>query len=115
MRALKLTILIDENTSISSLANTFGDYVLLGKKCRFIEFTFNSITMLSANHLEPIYNLIKTYEKGKPLYYKMFYLHDKINDTYSPISIHCHKGKWFTVMGNTGVEMNYSDSLNGLF
>ena len=115
MRALKLTILIDENTSISSLANTFGDYVLLGNKCRFIQFTFPSINMLSANHLEPIYNLIKTYEKGKNLYYKMFYLYDETNNTYSPISIHCHKGKWFTVNASTGVEMNYSESLNGLF
>jgi len=115
MRALKLTILIDDNTSISSLANTFGNYILLGRKHRFIEFTFTSVSMLSSYSLEPILNLIKTYEKDKPLKYKMFYLNDKSNDTYSPISIHCNDGKWFTVNATTGVEMNHSESLQGLF
>ena len=113
MRALKLTILVEDN--IQSLADVFGNFILLGRKYRFIQFTFKSISMLSTNHLAPVYNLIKSYEQDKILRYKMFYLYDELNDSFSPISIHCNNGKWFTVNASTGVEMNYSDTLSGLF
>ncbi len=116
MRVLKLTIFVEYGMSLASLANTFGDYVLLGKDCCFAEFTFPSVNMLSVRQIEPIHDLIKsTFERNEPLRYKMFYLYDSMNNTYSPISIHCHKGKWFTVSASTGVEMNYSNSLFGLF
>lgn len=115
MKVLKLTILLEPNVSKADLMNVFGHCDILSKRFRFAQFTFPSVRMLTAIQLRPIHDLIKTFENAQPLLYKMLHLYDDNDHSYAPVSIHCSRGKWFTVSSATLMDMNSSDSLFGLF
>ena len=116
MKVLKLTILLESHISKSTLMNTFGKCIELGDKYRFVQFTFPSIRMLTTIQLKPIHDLVKIFEDThNQLKLKMFHLYDDVDHSYSPFSIHCLRGKWYTVSSATLQEMNTADSLFGLF
>jgi hypothetical protein len=115
MKTLKLTIWLEPGISKAALMNVFGDCVEMASRSRFVQFSFPAVRMLTAIQLRPIHDLVKSFESSNPLKYKMFHLYDDNDNSYAPVSIHCSRGKWFTVSSATLADMNSSDSLFGLF
>ncbi len=113
MKSLRLTILLSPTTSRADLANTFGDFEEITKPVyRYAQWRFESVKMLTAMQLMPIYNLILSYEgRHGELLFKMLHLYDSVDNTYSPISLQQLKGVWSVMSSTTGNTVNTSTNL----
>lgn len=113
MRNLKLTVLIEPGVK-GELMNVLGkDFITLGNKFKFMQYTFPSIKMLTAFKLRPIVQLINTFESAHfPLSFYMLHLDDETS--HSPVYFQCSKGMWSIVNSKCGVEVQQSNDLFSL-
>ncbi len=120
-KILRLSILFEKGISKAALANIFGKYNnytfnYTNNTSRWIQFEFPSIKFLIPMHLKSIHDLLVNYEQEHgELTFKMFDLFDNKSGAYSPISIHCLRGRWSTCESLTGEELISSPSLFSLF
>lgn len=88
--------------------NVFGqgqNIQALHGNSKFIQFDFPNINLYTRSKIEPIYQLLDTFEQNNGvLRLKMFHLFDEKTKAYSHISYLCVRGIW--------TKQNLSDPIN---
>lgn len=109
MKQLKLTILVEPGKK-GEVMNVFGsDYQLVGRKCKFMQYTFSDVIMFAPFKLAPILQLLQTLEQTTgSLRYKMFHLQDEKDYSYAPVYFECLRDEWSRVQAKT----QYSEKSN---
>lgn len=113
MKELKLTILIEAGVK-SDMMNLFGtDYIIVGDRVKFMQYTFPAVKMLTPFKIAPVLQLLQSYEREKTLHYKMFHLKDDKDSSFSPVYFECIDGQWNVIRSATGdILKTGSDLLN---
>lgn len=102
MKELKLTILIEPGKK-SEVINMFGtNYHIIGKRLKFIQYSFPDIKMFTPFKVAPVYNLLRTLEQHCELRYKMFHLFDEEDGSYAPVYFESLNNKWQCIQSSTG-------------
>lgn len=115
MKELKLTILVEPGKKASVINALGSDYIVVGDRVKFMQYTFSDVKMLTPFKLAPLLHLISAYEtQNGTMRYKMFHLKDDKDSSYSPVYFECMDAEWSVVSSQSGTTLKSGKDLLNL-